>query len=275
MEGIERIKTGKLILCFYFLISIISCEPKDDASPIFIQILPDQSSISTVSGSKLIFTVTVNAQEELSRFSVTQTDNNVGVSVIFDTLITHKLFEFTYIYDVPKVEDSLEVLLTFKAETSGHNQSITRRIMITGDEELLEETTGHIMYSALSGREYAFNIDMLQAVFPMDNTEDSLHFQDNSIDTIHGNILSREWISPAGYHFVRFEDMRYAEATSAMVQDAYDYGTHLSRLQHITDDDIIILGEGNGALAAILITQVIDTDSTLNDKYIFNMKRVR
>jgi hypothetical protein len=74
--------------------------------------------------------------------------------------------------------------------------------------------------------------------------------------------------------FVEFNGFNYAEANSVNIQNAYANGIRLSRVTDISDSDIILLGRGDLAVAAIQIIAVTDPVGVQEDKYTFSIKRI-
>lgn len=91
------------------------------------------------------------------------------------------------------------------------------------------------------------------------------------------NTLSRKWISPAKLKFVKFNGFNYANATLTIIKNAYNSGLQDQYVSYLNDGDIIITKLGNPLIdtgfVAIKIINIIDADSTINDKYIFNIKK--
>ncbi|MCD4697052.1 MAG: hypothetical protein K8S16_12520 [Bacteroidales bacterium] len=267
-------KTFSFLLVLLIVIVAISCR-KDNTSPIVFELYPKEPVIEAAVGEKTIFNIEINGNDNiLKEFTITQQEHINGIQTIFDTLINSSTFNYDFVYDVPVFTDSTLISLIFKVKNDqSEDITLSRRIRVLGDNILLEESTGHVMFSALSGNYSAFNLDWLQPLSVNDNSDSLLHFADHSIDSVHFNTLSREWYSPAGLRFVQFEGFSYPEATQSMLQNAYTYGIKLSSVDELENDDILIIGREEEALAVIYIVQILDTDTTLNDKYLFNLKK--
>lgn len=81
----------------------------------------------------------------------------------------------------------------------------------------------------------------------------------------------------AGLKFIRFNDFDYANASYLSVRKAFEVGIKNPILDNIKEDDIILTKLNRSSIdsgyVAIRIVYVIDSDSTLNDRYIFNVKK--
>jgi hypothetical protein len=259
-------------IIFILTIFLLSCEEETEESNLRLNIEPKQDQINKYVSENLTFNISAESNIELKKFTINQKSID-GTIVLKDTTIEGKSFYLDYFYEIPLLEDSTEITLIFNLTASNNEEySMARRFKILQEEELLEEITGNTIHSSLSGGLDAFNFTLKQPMSSDTQPDSLLHIKDNSIENINQNTLSREFISPAGYNFVRFESMNYPQATQAMIQNAYDSGIKLDIIKNIQNEDIIVIGKNNTALAAILITQIIDADSTLNDKYLFNYK---
>ena len=270
--AIMKIKSTLLLVLTGIIFFSSGCSDKED-SPIIFSLKPKESIINVAIGDKTIFQLDIRSTDPMKRLLITSQDLKYGLVVLTDSTLNTTRLIYDFVYEAPIISDSAIIKLTFSITDQNFNDiTLVRQIRVIGDNSLLEESTGHVLFSATSGGYSAFNLDMVQ---PLSRNEpDSLlHFADHSVDSIHFNTLSREWYSPAGYRFVRFEGFSYPEATKTKLQNAYDSGIKLSSVNDIGNDDVILIGYEEEAMAVIYIVQVIDIDSTLNDKYLFNMKK--
>lgn len=262
------------ILIIIFLVVMFGCDDKE-SDPILFSLKPQELLIIAETDDHILFNINAESKELLHQLVIRMHDRINASIVLKDTVLNTYQFDYYYSFKVPGLPDSTIVRLDFSfTDREQHSVTLSRQVLVKNNTALLEETTGHVIFSALSGKPDAFNIDMLQPLFRADYPDSLLHFADASTDSIHLNNLSRRWISPAGYNFVKFEGFNYATASAQSVQNAYNAGIKLSSVFEIADNDIILMGFDNQAKAAIYITQVIDADSTLNDRYIFNIKRM-
>ncbi len=260
-----------LLFCVFFA----GCEEKE-GDKLFLLVTPQELIIPAETGSMVVFQVTAQSEATLTSLVITQYHDHAEPLTLIDTLLSSKTLAYVYSYQVPELSDSSNIIIDFTiADNEPGSLSLRRRIRVHNASELLSETTGHVMYSSLSGKPNAFNIDLLEPVFEEDYPNSMLHILDLSVDSIHHNTLSKRWGSPAGYRFVKFQHFNYAAATGTSLQNAYDAGMKLSIVDNISDEDIILLGFDDAARAAIYVSMVIDADSTVSDRYIFNIKTVQ
>ncbi len=259
--------------CLVIVLFLTGCEDKEGDS-IFLMIQPQQLTIYAETGTSILFRVNAESKIALTSLVIKELNEMNHATTLVDTVLNAYKLDYFFAYLVPNLPDSSSVILDFTiTNNEPFSLSLRRRVMVVNESELLGETTGHVMHSALSGKPGAFNMDWLQPVFKEDHPDSLLHFADASVDSIHHNTLSRRWKSPAGYSFVKFQGFNYATATGRSLQNAYDAGLKQTTIESIQDDDVILIGLGDTARAAIYISQVIDADSTLNDRYIFSIKK--
>lgn len=260
------------ILAILLLVSGIffsGCE--DEESPLVVTISPETLNLSEESGNNLFFQIEVKGKESVSHFTIKQKDTEHGIINLFDTISDKKSLFFDYAYKLPFYADSTEVILEFTAKSFNHTTTIARRILIRNNRELLNEYSGNVFFSSLSGKANGFNIKRMQNLFSKVEPDSLIDIMDSSIDSVNGNQLSRKWSSPAGLKFVRFTDFNYATATREGVSEAFNVATKYNFITNLADEDIIMVGRAE-AVAVIKITQIVDADSTIGDKYYFNLK---
>ena len=236
----KNLLLNNLFFILILLLLITGCS-EEESSPIIVRLTPMEPLITAAVGDKVIFHADVTATDLLSDFKITQEDFKYGFLILQDSSLSGKRFVQDYVFEAPVIPDSAIIKLTFIATDVNYNDvRLVRRVRVLGDNVLLEESTGHVLFSATSGGYSAFNLDVLQPLSK--NEPDSLlHFADHSVDSVHLNTLSREWYSPAGYRFVRFEGFSYPEATRSKLQNAYDSGIKLSSVNNIANDDVILI----------------------------------
>lgn len=266
-------KRINLILIIVSIVFVFSCEKDSNESNIRLTVSPDQSSIENSENNNYQFEITITSSESLKNFSIHQSGSDVPV-ILIDSIISGLSFNCSFFYQIPAVPINVEeLILTFKVRDAQNNESkIARRINVKDKTQLLSEYSGNVIHSALSGQLNAFNLELSQALNIALTPDSIIHFEDHSIDSIHGQTLSREWISPMGCKFIRFEGFNYSKSTASMVQNAFYSGVKQDVISQLNEDDIIIIGKDDLALAVIYISQILDQDSTENDKYIFNYK---
>ncbi len=258
-----------LILIYCLSLSSYTCQK--DKTPLAIKILETATRVG-ISGEYLIYNIEFICDEPITSFRIEQFHPKYGSVTIFDSVPPTKKFKWYYL--VPFVDDQTKVTLTFSATSASYSNDVPRSVLITNNEMPLTEYAGNAFYSNLSGKPNAFMIQGLQAVFYDSLSALKPDFADNSIDSVHLNDLSREWISPSGLLFSRLNDFNYAQATSRSVKEAYKIAVKYNVVKNLTSDDILVFGNNTEAEGTIRFTQIIDADSTIDDKYLFNIKLV-
>lgn len=265
-----------LVIFSFILLTLFSCKKEND--PALILISPSQFSFVVHSSDILTFNINCSSNSNLKSLVITSKTETTFTQTILDSAISSKAFEFNYEYKVPVVFDSTKITLVFTlTDVDGNKNSIAKVLYVSSIYKNLTETSGHIMYSHCTTNFDAYNL--LTALPIHSNLTDSslTHIMDASIDSVNHNTLSRKWISPAELNFVKFNTFDYANATTLSLKNAYIAGLKDQFVSNIVDGDIILTKLGNPAIdsgfVAIKVISVIDADSTLNDKYIFNIKK--
>lgn len=266
-------KRINLILIIVSIVFVFSCKKDSNESNIRLTVSPDQSSIENSENNNYQFEITISSSESLKNFSIHQSGSDVPV-ILIDSIISGLSFNYSFFYQIPAVPINVEeLILTFKVRDAQNNESkIARRINVKDKTQLLSEYSGNVIHSSQSNKLAAFNLVLAQSL-SLDLTADSLmHFADHTIYNILSQSLSREWYSPMGCKFIRFEGFNYSKSTASMVQNAFYSGVKQNVIRNLNEDDIIIIGKDDLALAVIYISQILDQDLIENDKYIFNYK---
>ena len=261
-------------ILFSLLIMVLfltGCE--NDESPVVIIINPADANMEGNANDFLYFNVEIRCIEPISSFLIQQKDATHGIVSLFDSIPDVDKINCAYSYKIPTYKDSSEVFLEFIAKSKNYSSTLSKRILIHNEEILLEEFSGNVIFSALSGKADAFSLKMNQSVFSKNEPDSLVDIMDASTDSIDNNVLSRKWISKSGMKFVRFEDFNYSTATRQGVKDAFQIASKYNFISDLKTEDIILIGKDE-ASAALKITQIIDEDSVLNDKYYFNIKMV-
>ncbi len=260
---------GFIIILITILMCSVSC--KEDQTPLVI-IISQIPQVDGTSGEFIVFDVELVCEENITSFRVDQFHPKHGTTNVFDSVPPQR--KFKYYYKVPFFEDSSLVTLTFSAASNSHFNSIPRIVLVSNKEQPLVEFAGNVFYSNLSGKPNAFEIKDLQSVFYDHQSSDKPDFADNSIDSVHLNALSREWISPSGLLFSKLNDFNYALASEKSVKDAFASAAKYNTVKNLSSDDVLVFGNNTEAKGTLRFTQIIDADSTLDDRYIFNVKLI-
>lgn len=259
------------LLMMLFISLLPSC--KEEQTPLVLLVYPIEIVSEVSAGDYVYFGIKAFSDEEILKVSLNQKDNQHGLLQVFDTLLNNSDVEFDIPYKVPYYEDSSELTIEIVAISKSFENKEIRQLIVLNDDEILTEFSGNIIFSGLSGKMDAYNLKRSQPVFSNLEPDSLVDIMDNSVDSLHGTSLSFQWKSPAGLKFSRFNDFNYAKATRRSVIDSYKAASSYNQVSNIRDNDIIFVGNVE-ALGVILVTQVIDTDSTLNDRYIFNVKMI-
>jgi hypothetical protein len=263
-------KTAWGTFLFILLIPVFqSC--RKDQTPLAIKII-EAPKVYGISGEYIPYHLEFICEEKIDQLRIEQFNPQYGTSVLLDTVPSANTF--TWYYLVPFWDDADEVTLTFTATSASFSNSVNKTVVVVNQEVPLVEIAGNAFHSNLSGKPNAFVIQGFQAIFYDLLSSVKPDFTDNSIDSVHHNTLSREWISPSGLLFCRLNDFNYPQATATSVNAAYQIAAKHTKITSLTSDDILIFGNNTKAKGAIRFTQIIDADSTLDDRYIFNIKMV-
>ncbi len=258
----------------FMLVCSISCDEEEE-SALVVFLTPQEAIIETNTNEHVFLKLEARATKgEISSFKITQKDEYAGILSLVDSSLGNiKFVNYDFDYIVPEFPDSTETLLTFTINDNLGNQIQTaKRLIINKGSSLISESSGHVIYSSLSDKPNAFNIKNLAPNFSTDLIDKEIDFMDNSVDSINGNDLSRTWLSKNDLNFVQYNSFNYALANSTMISNAYESGIKLNKITNITDNNVFLVGKDHDAIGAIQIISVVDSDSTLNDKYVFNIK---
>jgi len=266
----------KYTFIFFLLNLTFSC--KKDNSPSLLLIEPDDIEIKMKSGDVQSFKITCSSNTILESLKIISKEEDSFSITILDSTLSQNKFIMTYEYQAPSVINTTSELLTFiLTDADGNQTSIPRYIKVSPKDIVLKETTGNVMYSHLSGKFDAFNLQTVEPIYSSQLNYKLIHIKDNSVDSVNHNTLSRQWISTAGLKFVLFNGFDYANASYSLVRNSYEAGMKVSIIKDIKEEDIILTklvnSEPDSGYIAIKMVYVIDSDSTLNDRYIFNVKK--
>ena len=252
---------------------ILSCEEEEESN-IVIFLEPEEAVIETNTNEHLFLVLEAKANKgELTGFTITQKDEYFGIKTLVDSSFELKSVNFSYDFIVPEFPDSTETILTFMVRNNlGEQVQAAKRIIVNKGSSLVTVSTGNVIYSRLSDKPNAFNLKEMTPGYISDLFDIDVDFMDNSIDSINGNNLSREWVSRNGLNFVQYNSFNFAMANSTMIVNAYESGIKLTKAVGIEDSDIYLIGRNNNAIGAVQLVSITDSDSTLNDKYVFNIK---
>ena len=274
------LSSGSTLFRFAVLAAIatlLSCEPEEAGSPILVFLSPSGSQIEANSNDHVFIRVESRSESGSHiHLSIESVDVLNGAQHIFDSTFNFKKINYLFDYVVPAFPDSTETLLVFSLMNDDGDQiQIAKRIFINKGASSVKETSGNIMYSSLSSEPSAFSLADLTPAYLADSLTRSLDIIDASTDEKNSDgSLSRSWISRTDLLFVKFSGFNYADADAITISNAYKSGIKHSSVNGLKDSDILIVGRGNKAIAAVQLLIVSDTDGHENDKYVFNIKKL-
>ena len=253
------------------------CEDDTESETILI-VSPAELVKTAKSGEKILYTLTASSNSGLiHHITLNSYDPQNGLQTVLDSLIGQSVIRLKYQYTVPSFGDTTNVRLQFEATTeTGFSASAVRFVKVAGGEVKLDELTGITLYSSASGRPDGFLIKTGALV-------NSHTLEKDSIIDIHAwqnpetdpDVLSHEWRSPSGMKFARFNSFDYAAATQLNVENAWQSGIKLNYIRDIQADDIILVGDDKHALGIIKVIFLADEPGASQDRYMFNIKRLR
>lgn len=257
--------------------TLLSCEPEQAGSPILVFLSPSESHIEANSNDHVFIRIESRTESGSHlHLAIESVDALHGAHQIFDSTFNFKKINYLFDYVVPPFPDSTETLLVFSLMNDDGDQiQIAKRLFINKGASSIKETSGHVMYSSLSSEPSAFSLKELTPAYLADSLTRSLDIIDASTEQKNTDgSLSRTWISRTDLLFVKFSGFNYADADAITISNAYKSGIKHSSVNNLKDSDILIVGRGNKAIAAVQLLIVTDADGHENDKYVFNIKKL-
>jgi hypothetical protein len=269
-------KLHKHFLYLLLLIAALSsCNDNDEDEGGFgIRITPIPDYIDADPGDVVSFIVSVESDENLARYRVSESIDGKASRTIREENISGRFYTDFYDYTVPDTFSfgSHEIQLIFSTvDARGQVMRRAKIIDVVVSDRLLTEYAGNSMYSSLSGQFDAFN---LLTGTPIYSSDTLAHLRDlTGIVNQGDSALSKAWTSPVPeIKYVRFNNFDYGNATEEMVRTAYNSGVKNDTLRNLQENDII-LSKINDRYLALKLIFVIDQAGTVNDRYLFNIKR--
>lgn len=264
-------------LSFIVLLLLNACNEKESGT--YMTILPNSYIIEAQANNIIRFKVTGKSDETIQRFTMRYQTDNEFETVLVDSAINASGFYIMYELKVPEyLQNNVQATIYFESIAGAKVVSTYRKLYITSERKL-EEVAGNVLYSSLSGEQNGYNLINTLPLYAALSDSSEIHIADASVDSIHGDNISRQWNSPAGISFVRYNDFDYANATINDLYPSFQSGIKREFISNLTDNDIILVSYPvSHALktleyAAIRINQVIDDEGTLNDRYLFSIKK--
>lgn len=270
----------KLIYTLPVLLILVSSCRKKENSPALLFVYPETNYYSVKSSEVLEFEIDGSSGTYLERFTIKSKPENGISTTVFDTSLNTPNLNLVYQYLVPHVIEVTKITLEFDLNDDAGNQTRAAKILtVSPIVKTPVETAGHELFSALSGKQDAYDISTGSPLFSGTASTSVQHIKDatqgDTIITV--DTLSRKWTSPAGLSFVRFNDFDYANATHSDMKQAYEIGIKKSFVDQVSAGDIILTRlpdiNPDSGYAALKLVYLIDDDSTNFDRYIFNIKK--
>jgi len=263
----------KYLLCISVALLTFSCSDSDDEEEAFgILISPAGNYLTKPQGSIVNFSISIQSNESLSRFRISEEIDNNGATNLIDQSIQGKNYSDFFDYTVPDSFDfgSHEIKIIFSTlDVRGNLMQRAKIINVNVTDEPLTEFGGNTMYSSLSNQFDAYDLLLGSPIYSSDTLA---HIRDLSMPNPTDS-LSKAWTSPVPeIKFVRFNNFDYSNATKQSVKTAYNTGVKNDTIRNLREDDILLTKIEDNFLAVKLIF-VTDQPGNTNDRYIFSIKR--
>lgn len=264
-----------LLLLGGALMMVSGCKKENEGPLLFVT--PNDTQFSRQPGQLMEFTIDARAKEGLQRLRITKNENQTVTQTMLDTALTGNSTTFQLPFQVPQ-QGVTQIYFVFTlTDAEGRQVSTPRRLIVDG-AALLQESTGHELYSihAGTGANRAFNItdgNSFNITAAMDSTLIDVMDYDQTDD----GTMSRQWTSGRGLEFVRLDAnaYNYAQATFASAKSSYQNGNKQVIVSNITVGDKIITrySETPERYAVFDVQEIIDNDGSSEDRYRFNLKK--
>lgn len=272
-----HMKHLSILTALLLTLALASCGEDEEGSPVFITArIPAGATVYSNTYEKITVEAT-STGAQLSRFGVSSFDALRGNVVLLDSLIGGTALSCDFLYKVPMLaQDSVKVKLTFTvAAADGFEQRVTRQLTVVQREYKLEEVAGLTLYATEGGdHPNALRLADLRPLVASlaDSADIDLY---THLDESDPETLSREWRTQTDVYFARANQFDYANATNHSVSEAFGSAVANPRIKNIQKNDIILVGRGNQAVAAIKVAQLYDETGADNDRYILNIKKIK
>jgi len=258
------------VLSFILIIFIfVSCE-KQNEEFLNISITPSSQYEIKTSGELISFDITISSSATMSEFCIIEIQNNSVIDTLVSKDINGTNIQEHLLYTTPNIlehDTSTVKLIFYCKDINGTSAERAKMLYVVSSDVLLDETTGHTMYSSSSTESNAY--DLLNGI-PKYSTDSTSHINDD-LDTT-SETLSRKWVSLSSLNFAKINSLDYANATSQTLQNAYASSLKKEFVDDIQEDDIIITLIDNSYIA-IKIIYTVDDVGVENDRYIFSIKK--
>jgi hypothetical protein len=265
-----KAKSGFIIVILVIILS--SCQKVEETT--FILLSPDNLFISTQPLKVVSISVTCSSPNTLQKLKVISHKDDSFSKQELDTIISGKKFSMNFEYQVPEQTDSVSIILEFiLVDSKGDSYNNMRVLQVGVPSKYLTESAGHELFSKKSGKQNAYDLIKGTPIFSALSDTSMLHI----VDTSNSTTLMRKWISKSGVRFVKFNGFDYANCTNFTIRDGFAAGLKYPFVDNLSTGDILIaqipVDKTRNTLVAVKIVDIIDSQGSDWDRYIFNIKR--
>jgi len=264
------------IVYFTCFVLFFSCKKDKENSPA-VFVTPSDIVLNYTMGEVVTFKITANSSNGLKRMKISSKEANAYTQVLVDSSLSgQEKISQTFEYLIPVKSESYTIDLYF-IFTDNNNEEIpaARTLIVSKGTIMLTEYSGNVFYSKDSGKEDAYDLMNRTPLYSSTATVSLMDIKNNG-DYDNTDSLSASWVSPSGIKFVRFNGYDYDNASYASMVSAYESGIKLDTIKNITQGDVIFTKITRNTIDTYLIiktTSVIDQPGSLNDFYIFRIKK--
>ena len=266
----------RLVYIFSLIVLILSssCDKGEDNN-FYLLVSPFDLYFYAKPNEVVIFRIEASTEKTFDHFTVSNRIINETSKIILDSnLIDKNKFKYSFEYKVPDLIEETEIELVFSIyDIDGDVIQVSRNLLVRTKDRYLTETAGHQMYSAFSNGADAYNLHEGIPLYSEIADSAKIDIKDVS-DTV---TLSRKWVSQTNVKFIRYNGFDYANSTLGSLKKSVESGVKLDFIDQLQENDIILLQLDNmdtdSSYAVIQITQILDQEGSVNDRYIFSLKK--
>lgn len=265
-------KTGKAVLSAV-LLSVCGCVTEEGASDVILLVTP--SGYHVKSGEMVYYDIeSWTVHESLVQLEISSFDAVNGECDIKTVPIGTEKYVDSFVYTAPEITtDSLVMEMRFAVtDNAGSRQRLVFPLKVIDSAVTLQELRSITMYSPASGKEDGFSLATRSPVNVASSPEEDVDFYIYGTEDGEPDALSSEWRSRTGLYICKVTGVDYPSLTYRRLSQVYESSTKNTSVKEVTVDDIILVGTGTEALAAIKIVARFDEEGTSDDRYLFNMK---
>src|SRR5690606_13371389 len=151
----------KMLFLFLILSLITSCSDNDDGESFGINISPEENYLSKKEGSVVSFTINIQSANNLTRYRVTETIDDMTTTTLKEEPISEKFHSDWFDYKVPDTFEygNHEIKLIFSTfDEKGKEMKRAKIINVNVSERTLTEFGGNTMYSSASNQMDAYDL---------------------------------------------------------------------------------------------------------------------